>query len=75
VVLAAQTDNINLIIGGHTHTFMEQPDSIKNISGSEVLVTQAGWAGVVLGRLDIVFERNKKRHCVRCKNVYIGSKD
>jgi len=29
-VLASQSENIDIILGGHTHTFMEKPDEIKN---------------------------------------------
>ncbi len=52
--LAAKTDNIDLILGGHTHTFLEKPTAIKNKSGKTVLVNQVGWSGLVLGK--IVFE-------------------
>jgi 5'-nucleotidase len=61
VILAKKSKNIDLIIGGHTHTFLDEPVSIKNVDGLEALVTQVGWAGIWLGRLDISFtERNKK---------------
>jgi 5'-nucleotidase len=60
VKLASQSKHIDLIIGGHTHTFMKKPDEIKNLSNKKVLVTQAGWAGILLGRLDIYFDRNSK---------------
>lgn len=57
--LAEQTDGIHLIIGGHTHTFLEKPTEVKNKSGNTVLVNQVGWAGVNLGRID--FEIEKRR--------------
>ena len=61
VILAKKSKNIDLIIGGHTHTFLNEPVSIKNADGLEALVTQVGWAGIWLGRLDVSFtERNKK---------------
>ncbi len=55
--LAASSENIDLIIGGHTHTFLDEPLKIKNKKGMEVLITQAGWAGLRLGRIDYHFER------------------
>lgn len=58
--LAKQSSNIDLIIGGHTHTFMKEPDKILNKNNKTVLVTQAGWAGILLGQLDIYFDKNKK---------------
>ena len=51
--LAAQTDNIDLILGGHTHTFLPEPQSFTNKSGKNVLVNQVGWAGLLLGRIDL----------------------
>lgn len=60
VVLASETENIDLIIGGHTHTFMNKPDIVKNKLGNDVIVTQAGWGGLMLGRLDVEFDAQKK---------------
>lgn len=62
VVLAQNTHYIDLIIGGHTHTFLDKPDSVRNAKGKEVLINQVGFAGINLGRIDYVFERsgNKK---------------
>ena len=71
MVMAKETKHIDLIIGGHTHTFLSVPTIVENSVGKEVLVTQAGWAGIMLGRLDIYFERNRKQKCVLCKNTFI----
>lgn len=54
--LASETDNIHLIIGGHTHTFLDKAEEHKNKSGKKVLINQAGWAGIVLGRIDFYFD-------------------
>ena len=70
--LAQMTSDIDIITGGHTHTFMRTPDVIKNKVGKEVIVNQAGWAGIMLGRLDVYFERSKKEHCVTCKNTFLN---
>ena len=72
-VLAASTSNVDLIIGGHTHTFMKQPERMLNIVNKPVLINQVGWAGIILGRLDVFFERNKKGLCVTCKNLMVGT--
>jgi 5'-nucleotidase len=71
--LAASSQNIDLIIGGHTHTFLDQPTSLKNKAGKDILVTQAGWAGIVLGRIDVFFEKSMKKKCVSCNNINIGT--
>ena len=74
IVLAKETENIDLIIGGHTHTFMDAPAQLKNKSGSDVLVNQVGWAGIVLGRLDFEFAGQKKKDLVKSHTVVVGKK-
>ena len=71
VILAAETSNINLILGGHTHTFMKQAEVAKNKIGEPVIINQAGWAGIMLGRLDLYFEKNKKSRCETCENLWV----
>jgi len=56
-VLAAESKHIDLIIGAHTHTFMDKPEMHKNKDGKSVLVNQVGWAGLILGRVDFYFDR------------------
>lgn len=59
-ILARSTQHIHLIIGGHTHTFLEKPIEETNLDGKKVIINQVGWAGVNLGRLDFVFSKEKK---------------
>ena len=54
--LAAETQNIDIILGGHTHTFFDKPLVLKNLKNKDVLVNQVGWGGVYLGRIDIDVE-------------------
>ena len=72
ITLAKNSEDIDLILGGHTHTFMDQPDQVSNKKDKPVIINQAGWAGIMLGRLDIYFERNFKNNCVSCNNILIG---
>lgn len=58
-ILASKTDNIDLILGGHTHTFLPDPQSFTNRSGKTVLVNQVGWAGLLLGQIDFYFDAAK----------------
>lgn len=51
-VLAAETQDIDLIIGGHTHTLLPQPQIVKNRVGQEVFINQVGYKGTHLGRID-----------------------
>ena len=62
--LAKSSRNIDLILGGHTHTYLDQPKSVLNQNGEEVLIAQVGWAGTILGRIDFYFERNFKNRCL-----------
>ena len=52
LVFAQKTANIDLILGGHTHTFLESPVTVKNKLGNDVTINQVGWAGLKLGRID-----------------------
>lgn len=54
-VLAKESRHIDLIIGGHTHTFLDQPVSVNNLDGKSVNIAQVGWAGIKLGRIDYVY--------------------
>jgi len=58
-VLAAKTRNIDLIIGGHTHTFLDAPVAVNNLDGQPVWINQVGFAGINLGRLDLTFDKGK----------------
>lgn len=58
VVIAKNTQHIDLIIGAHTHTFLPAPVSILNALGNETLINQVGFAGINLGRIDFIFDRN-----------------
>lgn len=61
IVLAQSTYFTDLIIGGHTHTFLNTPESVRNLSGKETLVNQVGFAGINLGRIDYIFTKEKKK--------------
>ncbi len=70
ILLAQKTKNIDLIIGGHTHTFLEKPVIEKNSEGKEVLINQVGCFGVNLGRIDFYLS-NDKLHHNQTKNIII----
>lgn len=72
LILAKETENIDLIIGGHTHTFLEEPAVLKNKKGRDVVVNQVGWAGLRLGRLDYVFDSKKSSKLSNAHSVIIG---
>jgi len=57
--LASLTKDIDLIIGGHTHTLLPKPVVASNSEGKSLLINQVGWAGVHLGRIDIYLDSDK----------------
>ena len=54
--LARSTKDIDLIIGGHTHTFLDEPTLETNTIGKSVLVNQVGCYGLYVGKVDFYFE-------------------
>ncbi|MDQ0220135.1 hypothetical protein ELQ35_22095 [Peribacillus cavernae] len=57
--LADEVEGIDIIVGGHTHTKLMQPD-VFNSDGEPTLVVQAGEYGNYLGRLDATFDETGK---------------
>ncbi|MEM1215991.1 MAG: metallophosphatase [Bacteroidota bacterium] len=72
VILARESSDLDLIIGGHTHTFLDEPLVIKNKNDQSVLVNQVGWAGILLGRIDVTFSQAKGKRCYTCANEWVG---
>lgn len=70
-ILAAETSNIDLIIGGHTHTFLDKPDEVKNKDGKMVLINQVGWAGLMLGRIDFHFGKMSQKKAEKFSSLVI----
>jgi 5'-nucleotidase len=59
--LAPLTKYTDLIIGGHTHTFLEKPLVLNNAIGKPILVNQVGWAALAAGKIEFVFDRTGKK--------------
>ena len=74
IELSSRTENIDLILGGHTHTFLPEPQQYQNRAGKTVLINQVGWAGLLLGRLDFYFDRNKNVKNISWNNQLIDDK-
>jgi len=71
LILATQVSGIDLIIGGHTHTFLTEPKAIIHPeTGHQTLINQVGWAGINLGRLDFRFTGNEKSSTYK-SNTYL----
>ena len=58
--IAKLVPGIDAIIGGHSHTFLDEPTRVPQARG-ETLVFQVGFAGVNLGRMDFTTARKEVR--------------
>lgn len=74
VQLAKKTENIDLILGGHTHTFLPEPQQYTNRACKKVLVNQVGWAGLLLGRIEYYFDQNKNINSIAWSHHVIDDK-
>jgi 5'-nucleotidase len=74
IILARESENVDLILGGHTHTFLDAPVTEKNKKGDAVLINQVGWAGIILGRMDFEFSKKKNNNLSKSHTVVVGKK-
>ena len=56
MALAKKTKDIDLIIGGHTHTLLPKPMIVDNSVGEKVLINQCGKSGVCMGHIDFYLD-------------------
>lgn len=68
--LAAATQDIDLIIGGHTHTFLDKPVIKTNKIGKQVIINQVGAYGINLGRIDFYLS-DESKYISKEKNIVI----
>ena len=61
MTLARKTDGVDLIIGGHTHTFLKKPTIVRNLADRNMLINQVGCWGVQVGRIDFEFNSRGER--------------
>ena len=73
ITLAAQSKNIDIIIGGHSHTFMQAPRIVLNQEQQEVVINHAGFGGMVLGNMTISFDDYGRKNKVDFNNLMIGT--
>ena len=56
-VLLSATRGIDLLLGGHTHTFLEQPAWLPDADGKQVPVMHTGKNGAYVGQLKMQLEK------------------
>jgi 5'-nucleotidase len=69
--LAKLTSHTDIILGGHTHTFLREPVREKNAKGEEVIINQVGFGGILIGRLDVYFNQKKKKNVKHKNNIVV----
>jgi 5'-nucleotidase len=72
--LASEVAGIDVILGGHTHTFLDEPEVVASPSGWTTLINQVGFAGIRLGRIDITVdsEGRPRSYSSRCYGIRNG---
>ena len=55
-VLVPQIENVDMVIGGHSHTFLEKPEYITDRTGRKIPVVTDGLWGLNIGQADIYTE-------------------
>lgn len=74
IVLAKKSLGIDVIIGAHTHTFLDKPVILKNREEKDVYVTQVGWAGIRLGKITISTNKKTRKNTLETHSVIISKK-
>jgi 5'-nucleotidase len=69
--MAKQSKNIDLIIGGHSHTLLKKPVKMFNSDGKIVYIGQVGWGGAYLGRFDIYVDKATRKKFVENNTIKI----
>lgn len=54
--VAEAVPEVDLILGGHTHTFLDDAEAFRQGTSGFTLVNQVGWGGMRLGRIDVAFD-------------------
>lgn len=55
--LVAKTRNIDVILGGHSHTFMKEAKTYLNMDGKNVSIMHSFKNGIYVGRMDLIFKK------------------
>ncbi|MBQ3174348.1 MAG: metallophosphoesterase, partial [Bacteroidales bacterium] len=51
--IATHVENVDIIVGGHSHTNMENMLTVKDKQGKDVIIVHDGEKGEYIGRLDL----------------------
>lgn len=71
-IIARKTRYTDVIIGGHTHVFLDSPAEELNAERKPVVINQVGWAALMLGKLEFYIEKQKLSFIDMSPNINIG---
>lgn len=57
--LAASVRNVDVIVGGHSHTNLEELVKVKDLDGKDVVIVTDGKWGLNVGHLAVDFQKNR----------------
>lgn len=57
VLLMKNTRNIDIVLGGHSHSYFKQEKWVKNLDGVSVPNDQNGKSGIFVGRLEVEMKK------------------
>lgn|SRR5574344_17005 len=60
-ILISKTRNIDLVLGGHSHSFFKSLNYVKNLDGKEIPVDQNGKSGIYVGKLSLTLESSHSK--------------
>lgn len=58
--LVAGTRGIDLVLGGHSHSFLQQLEYVNNLDGKPVGIDQNGKSGIYIGKMILNLKQKKK---------------
>lgn len=76
--LAKATRNVDIIVGGHSHTFLDDLVKVKNLDGKDVVIVTTGKWGVNVGNLKVTYQENKLTNLynqLKDQNVFSAGSD
>lgn len=59
IEMMSKTRNIDIVLGGHSHTYMQNIQYVRNLEGEEIPNDQNGKHGIFVGKITLKFEKSK----------------
>ena len=57
VLMVENSRNLDIVIGGHSHTYLKEPREVKDLDGRVVPIAQCSGQGIVVGKWEITRAR------------------